>query len=97
MVWMIYDGNMITGDECGQNFLTFVLWLGENPGRNFNQESDPTGDRTRARCVEVTMLPLDHSGGPIIIGKYFVCVEGSKIRRRGVVGRVPAFQSGGTV
>ena len=41
MVWMIYDGHMIPGDECGLHFLTFDL----------NQEIDPTGDRTRVRRV----------------------------------------------
>ena len=49
--WMIYDGHMITGDEYGSNFLTFVLRLRENSGKKFNQEIDPLGDRTRARCV----------------------------------------------
>ena len=42
---------MITGDECGPNFLTFVLRLREIPGKNLNQEIDPTGDLTRARCA----------------------------------------------
>ena len=50
-VWMIYDDHMITGDECGPGFLAFVLHLRENPGKNHNQETDPTGDRTRTRCV----------------------------------------------
>ena len=40
---------MITGDECDPNFLTFVLRLTGNPGKNLNQEIDPIGDRTRAR------------------------------------------------
>ena len=48
---MIYDGHMITGDECGTNFLTSVLRLRENPGKNLNQEIDPNGDRTRVCCV----------------------------------------------
>ena len=26
--WMLYDDHMITGDECGPNFLTVVLWCG---------------------------------------------------------------------
>ena len=30
---MIYRDQMITGDECGPNILTFVLWLRENPGK----------------------------------------------------------------
>ena len=51
MVWMIYNGHMITGDECDPNFLTFVLWLSEKPGKNLNLVFYPTGDRTRARCV----------------------------------------------
>ena len=37
MIWMKYGGHMITGDECGPNFLTFVLRLRENPGKNLNQ------------------------------------------------------------
>ena len=36
------DGQMIPSDECGPNFLTFVLQL----SKNLNKETDPT----RARC-----------------------------------------------
>ena len=65
MVCMIYDGHMITGDECGPDFLTFVLRLREKPRKNLNHEIDPTGDRTRACCVRSKlMLPLDQSGDP---------------------------------
>ena len=39
VVWIIYDGHMTTGDGCGPNFLTFILWLRENPGKNLNQEN----------------------------------------------------------
>ena len=28
-----YDGQMISGDECGLNVMTFVLELRENPGK----------------------------------------------------------------
>ena len=49
--WMIYGGHMITGDECGPELLTFILWLRENPGKNLNQKIDSTGNQTRARCV----------------------------------------------
>ena len=38
-----YNGQMIPGDECRLNFLTFVLQLRKNFGRNLNQEVDPTG------------------------------------------------------
>ena len=51
MVWMIYDGHILIGDECGPNFLTFVLVLRENPGKNLNQEIERTGDRTWDRCL----------------------------------------------
>ena len=51
MVWMIHDGHLITGDESGPNFLTFVLWFREIFRKNFNQEIDLTGDRTQAHCV----------------------------------------------
>ena len=40
MVWMIYDGHVITRDECGLNLLTFVFVfrLRENPGKNLNED-----------------------------------------------------------
>ena len=60
MVWMLYAVNMITGDECGPSFLTFVLWLKENLGRNLNQEIHQSGDRNRDRWMrgnEVTLRP----------------------------------------
>ena len=34
---------MMTRVECGPNFLLFVLRLRETPGKNPNQEIDPTG------------------------------------------------------
>ena len=52
---------MITGEECGPNFLTFVLRLRENPGRNLNPKTDPIEDGTRDRCVrgnDVTPRPI---------------------------------------
>ena len=37
-----YD-QMIPGDKCDLNFLTFVLQLRKNPGKNLNKENDPIG------------------------------------------------------
>ena len=57
---MIYDAHMITGDECGLNFLAFVLRLREKPCKNLKQETDPTVDRIRAHCMrsnDVTPRP----------------------------------------
>ena len=48
MVLDDYDGQILTGDERGLNFLTF-LTVEEKPRKNFNQEIGLTGDRTRAR------------------------------------------------
>ena len=58
MVWMIYYGHMVSGDECGPNFMIFVLRLRETPGTNLNQEIDPTGDRTRAHSVRSNDVAL---------------------------------------
>ena len=38
------DGQMIPGDECDPNFLTFVSQLRENRRKKVNQEIDPNGD-----------------------------------------------------
>ena len=66
MVWMINDGHMIPDYECGINFLTFVLRLRKNPGRNLNQEKMTQSEiETEPARREATMLPLDHSGGLI--------------------------------
>ena len=49
MVWMLYDSHMITGDEYGPNFLTFILTVEGKP-RN----------RTQTRCMrgkDVTTRP----------------------------------------
>ena len=54
------DGQMVSGDKCGLNFLTFVLHLREKPGKNLNQETDPTGIWIRARWMrgnDVTPRP----------------------------------------
>ena len=71
-VWMIYDGNMITEDECGPNFLTFVLRLRENPGKNLNHKIDPTGIEPGTAAWEVTMLPLDHNGSRFRSGNLLI-------------------------
>ena len=55
---------MITGDECGPIFLTFVLQLRANPGKNLNQEIDlirfepglAAGDATMLRMLSPHML-----------------------------------------
>ena len=47
-----------------QNVLTFVLQLRKTPEKNLNQETDPTGDRPRTRCVrgnDVTPRPQQRS------------------------------------
>ena len=52
-----YEGQVIPGEECG---LIFVLQMRKTP-ENLNQDTNPTGDRTRARCVsgnDVTTRPL---------------------------------------
>ena len=46
MVWMMNDGDMMSGDKCGLNYLTFILQL----KKNHNQETDLNGDRTHAHC-----------------------------------------------
>ena len=60
MVLDDYDGQIVSGDNCGLNFLTFILQLKENPGKNLNQETDPIGIWTRARWMRgnsVTLRP----------------------------------------
>ena len=37
-VCILYDGHMITEDECGPNLLTFVLRLRENPGKTVTRK-----------------------------------------------------------
>ena len=62
----------------------------ENPGKNLNQEIDPTGDRTRARCVrgnDVTPrrqrwsglkeTKLHENGGSYTMQSYVTCMGGS--------------------
>ena len=47
-----HSDGMITGDECGPNFLTFILRLRETPAKISTRILTPIGDRTRARCVK---------------------------------------------
>ena len=63
MVLDDYDDQMIAGDACGLNFLTFVLRLRKYPGKNLNQETDPTGIEPGTTGLEEWTLPLDHSDG----------------------------------
>ena len=65
---MIYDSHMITGDECDPNFLTFVLRLRENPGKISTRKLTRSGIEPGPAAWEVTMLPLDHSGGLLKCG-----------------------------
>ena len=43
MNMVLDDDQMIPGDECGLNFLTFVLQFRKITGKT-NQETDPTGE-----------------------------------------------------
>ena len=60
---MIYDGHMITGDECGSNFLIFVIRLRENPGKASTRKLTRPRIEPGPAAWEVTMVHLDHSGG----------------------------------
>ena len=46
-----YDGQMIFGDLVGLKLPDIRLIGEEKPQENLTQETCPTGDRTRARCV----------------------------------------------
>ena len=65
MVWMIY-GHIITGDECGPNFLTFILWLRKSPGKPSTRKLTQPGIEPGSAAWKVTLLPLEYSGGPFI-------------------------------
>ena len=71
MVWMIYDSYMISGDECGVYFPTFVLRLRENPGKTSTRKLTWPGIEPGPAAWEVTMLllGLDHSGGLFYPGR----------------------------
>ena len=45
------DGQMIFGDFGGLELPDICLTSEEKPRKNLTQETFPTGDRTRARCV----------------------------------------------
>ena len=63
MVWKIHDVHMITGDEYGPNFLTFLLRLRENPAKTSTRKLTRPGIEPGPAAWEVTISPLDHSGG----------------------------------
>ena len=42
-----------------------MLTVDGKPRKNLNQKIDPTGDLTRTAAYEVTLLPLNHSGGHV--------------------------------
>ena len=54
---------MIIGDEYSPDFLTFVLRLKEPPGKTSTRKLTRPGIEPGPAALEVTMLPLDHSGG----------------------------------
>ena len=74
MVWMIlwpYDNR----GRMWPKFADICLTVEGKPRKKLNQEIDPTEDRTRARCVRVTMLHLDQSGGQKIKVSWFVNIQ----------------------
>ena len=60
-----YDGQMIPGDECGPNFLTFVLQLRENPKKSSTRKLTLPGIRPGPAVSEAMTLLLDHNNGHI--------------------------------
>ena len=59
---MIYDGHMITGDECVTIFLTFVNGWGKTPEKTSTRKLTRAGIELEPAAWEVTRLPLDNSG-----------------------------------
>ena len=64
MVLHDYDGQMIPGDECGLNFLKFVLQLRENPRKPSTSKSHrgsnpgPLGERQRIYHQRCSVLEI---------------------------------------
>ena len=84
MIWIISDCCVKSEDECALNFLTFVLQLKKNPGKNLNQEIYRTVDRIRTQWMRdnVATLTDGHSGGlgkPMVIENSF-CYCGHRYR-----------------
>ena len=63
MVLDDYNEKIIPGAECHLNFLTFVLELRIDHGKNLNQENDPIVVRTQARWVIGSDVIPYHNGG----------------------------------
>ena len=60
-IWLPYDNR----DECGPNILIFVLRLRDNPGKTSSRKLTRPGIEPGPAAWEVTMLPVDHSGGQL--------------------------------
>ena len=54
---------MITGDECGQSFLTFVSRLKENPRKTLTRKLIRPVIEPGPAAWKVTMFSLDYKGG----------------------------------
>ena len=64
IIWFfMYYGHMITGEECGPNFLKFVLRLRENPGKTSTRKLTRSGIEPGPASLEVMMLLVDHRDG----------------------------------
>ena len=64
---MIFDGHIITGEECGPNFLTF-LRLRENLGETSTRKLTPPVIEPGSPPWEITMLLIDHSDNDLCHG-----------------------------
>ena len=66
MVLDDYDGKLIPGAKCRLNFLTFLLELKKDPGKNLNQEIDPIVVQTWPRWMIGSDVIPDHNSGFIL-------------------------------
>ena len=60
---MIYDGHVITGDECGQISWRLSYNWGKPSEKTSVRKLTRPGIESRSAVWEATMLPVDHSGG----------------------------------
>ena len=58
----VTDGHMIIGDECCQNFLTFLFRLREKPGKTSTRKLTRPEIEPRPAGWQTTVIPSGHSG-----------------------------------
>ena len=76
-----YDSQMMTGEECGRTFLTFILQLKKATEKTSTMKLTRSAIEPGPAGGEATTLPLDPRGGLFVLVRNTVAAFKANVRK----------------